>query len=126
MNRIHVLSAAVLFAVATLIASLPVDAIAQGGRAGGRIYNPKRLRPRAEKASRGRVMRDPRKAPASPRQPIKRRALIPHPEKQASGGKGYVKRGKYYYQKPSQIRAGSNTKRHVERVKIPHPNAKYR
>jgi hypothetical protein len=31
-----------------------------------------------------------------------------------------------YYEKPAQIRVGGNPKRRVERVTIPHPNAKGR
>lgn len=125
MSRTSAIAAAVMFAAATLIVTLPDDATAQGNR-GGRIYNPKRLRSRAERPSRGRILRDPRRAPTQPRQPARRRALIPNPEPQIKGGSGYTKRGKYYYQDPKPIRAGGNTKRRVERVKIPHPNKKLR
>ncbi len=123
MNRLTVLAATAILSTGLFIASVPQQAVAAGG---GRVYNPKRLRPRAEPASRGRVLRDPRKAPSNPRQPARRRALIPNPEARKKGGSGYSKRGKYYYQDPKQIRAGGNSKRRVERVKIPHPNAKLR
>lgn len=126
MNRFSVLTMAVLFGASLFAAALPEPAQAQNGRAVGRIYNPKRLRTRADNPLRGRILRDPRKAPSSPRQPARRRALIPNPEPRAKGGTGYTKRGRYYYQDPKPIRAGGNTKRRVERVKIPHPNKKLR
>lgn len=125
MKRMTLVAAAVLFLAATVVATVPEDGFAQGNR-GGRIYNPKRLRPRPERASRGRILRDPRKAPTTPRQPARRRALIPNPEPQERGGSGYTKRGKYYYQDPKPIRAGGNSKRRVDRITIPHPNKKYR
>lgn len=124
MSRTQALLATLLFTAGLLVAGLPSGAAAQSR--GGRIYNPKRLRPRPEAVSRGRIIKDPRKAPNSPRQPARRRALIPNPEKVSRGGSKYTKRGKYYYEKPSQIRAGGNTRRRVERVKIPHPNRKQR
>jgi len=116
--------AAVFLATAFLVGGLPERADAQ--TRGGRIHNPKRLRARATTPRRGRIIRDPRKAPTTPRKPGRRHAIIPNPEKHAKGGSGYTKRGKYYYQKPGQIRVGGNPKRHVERVKIPHPNKKLR
>ncbi|MDG2306156.1 MAG: hypothetical protein P8R42_16200 [Candidatus Binatia bacterium] len=124
MSRLTVFAATIVLGAGLLLASLPQTAIA--GSSGGRVYNSKRLRPRAETAARGRIIRDPRKAPTNPRQPAKRRALIPNPEKRYKGGSGYTKRGNYYYQTPKQIRAGGNTKRRVERIKIPHPNKKLR
>lgn len=126
MSRLTVLAATIVLGTGLLLASVPQIANAQRSGGGGRIYNPKRLRPRAEPAARGRVLRDPRKAPTNPRQPARRRALIPNPEKRIKGGSGYTRRGKYYYQDPKQIRAGGSTKRRVERIKIPHPNAKLR
>lgn len=125
MTRRSVGAVLAVFLGALVVASLPEDSSAQGRR-GGRIYNPKRLRVRPEPASRGRILRDARKAPSTPRQPARRRALIPSPEKHAKGGSAYTKRGKYYYEKPKQVRSGGNPKRRIERVKIPHPNAKYR
>lgn len=125
MKRISVVAVLAVFLGALIVTSLPEDASAQGRR-GGRIYNPKRLRTRAERPRGGRIQRDPRKGPSTARQPARRRALIPNPEKQARGGSAYTKRGKYYYENPKQIRSGGNTKRRVERIKIPHPNAKYR
>lgn len=124
MSRLTVFAATIVLGAGLLLTSVPQTAIA--GSSGGRVYNPKRLRPRAEPAARGRVLRDPRKAPPNPRQPARRRALIPNPEKRINGGSGYTKRGKYYYQTPKQIRSGGNTKRRVERIKIPHPNKKLR
>ncbi len=120
MRLLRTVVATFVLSAAMLLPSIPQDVDAQ------RIYNPKRLRSRAEPASRGRVTRDPRKAPTQPRQPARRRALIPNPEPRYKGGSGYTKRGKYYYQDPKQIRAGGNPKRRVERVKIPHPNKKLR
>lgn len=134
MNRVAIYTIAGLFVLSLVVAAFPEPAAAQsgrtgsraGGRAGGRIYNPKRLRTRADNPLRGRILRDPRKAPSTPRQPARRRALIPNPEPQLKGGSGYTKRGRYYYQDPKPIRAGGNTKRRIERVKIPHPNKKLR
>ena len=121
-NRISFTVKLLLLSSALVLAPM-ADAVA-GGR-GGRIYNPKRLRPKAEPPARGRTMRDPRKAPSAPRQPARATAIIPNPEPRNRGGSGYVKRGKYYYEKPGQIRATSG-RRNVERIKIPHPNAKMR
>lgn len=125
MKRILAPCTALALLLGGLVVALPEPADAQGS-GGGRIYNPKRLRTRAEAPARGRILKDPRKAPESPRQPARRRAIIPNPEPNARGGSGYVKRGNMYYEKPAQIRVGGNPKRRVERVTIPHPNAKGR
>ncbi len=117
--------AALVFSLGILVSSLPGDAYAQSR--GGRVYNPKRLRTRAERPARGRTVSDPRRATTPPqRQPARRRALIPNPEPQKKGGSGYLKRGQRYYAIPERIRVGGNPKRRVERVTIPHPNKKER
>jgi len=123
MRRLLLLLMALLLVSGPSVVSFAPEAYARvGPKQGGRIYNPKRLRKKATRKRRGRLLKETRKAPPfKERQPARRRALIPNPEKTSRGGRGYIRRGQYYYQTPSQIRVGGNPKRRIERVTIPDP-----
>jgi hypothetical protein len=108
----------VLFlALSVLLAGLPHEALADG-----RVFNPKRLRVKADQASRGRTLKDVRVPSPDPRQPLKPRAEIPNPEPRRRGGSGYARKGRYFYQKPKPIRAAGSKRGSVERVNIPPPD----
>jgi hypothetical protein len=90
----------VVFA-ATSLAAFPD--LGWAGNSGGRVYNPKALRPKASKADKGRYMRRP-----SPQvrdgAPLKRSyAVIPDPRPARRGGSGYLRKGKYFYETPKEI-----------------------
>lgn len=76
---------------------------ARAGSNGGRVYNPKALRPKKEPVPSGRTMRRP-----SPQvrdgQPLKRSyAVIPDPRPQRRGGSKYIRKGRYFYEVPRSI-----------------------
>jgi hypothetical protein len=77
--------------------------LASAGNGGGRVYNPKALRVKAESATKGRIMRRPNPQ-VRDGQPLKRSyAIIPDPRPARRGGSGYVRKGKYFYETPKQI-----------------------
>jgi hypothetical protein len=70
---------------------------------GGRVYNPKALRPKKEPVPTGRTMRRPNPQ-IKDGQPLKRTyAVIPDPRPQRRGGSKYVRKGRYFYELPRPI-----------------------
>lgn len=76
------------------------DSPGKGARPSGRIYNPSRLRTRAEGASKGRSMQRPPIPDPESRALLRPQADIPNPEPRSRGGAGLVRRGKSFYEVP--------------------------
>ncbi len=94
---------------------------------GGRVYNPKALRPKKEPVPSGRSMRRPN-AQVRDGVPLKRTyAVIPNPEPQRRGGSKYVRKGRYFYELPRPITVSrrSWTTRNYSEV-IPNPTHRKR
>jgi hypothetical protein len=86
-------------AIAIVVGPMPSWAASSGGR----VYNPKALRPKKEPVPSGRTMRRPN-AQVRDGQPLKRSyAVIPNPEPQRRGGSKYVRKGRYFYELPRPI-----------------------
>ncbi|MEO2168511.1 MAG: hypothetical protein ABGY42_10405 [bacterium] len=85
-------------------AFLAAPAVALAG-SGGRVGNPKNLRPKRPQKERGRRMRRPPIPEPRMKQPATNRAIIPDPTARKRGGSGYTRRGRYYYQNPKPIYA---------------------
>jgi hypothetical protein len=80
-----------------------VDVSPTWAASGGRVYNPKALRPKKEPVPSGRTMRRPNPQ-IKDGQPLKRSyAVIPDPEPQRRGGSKYVRKGRYFYEVPRPI-----------------------
>lgn len=116
---------AVLLAAAMVVSGLSVPAGAASS--GGRVYNPKALRPKKEPVPQGRSMRRP---PPQVRdgQPLRRSyAVIPNPEPNRRGGSKYMRKGAYFYEKPPEItmsRRNWNTRSYAD--VIPNPTHRSR
>lgn len=99
-RRALLLLAGALVTATALAASPDLGWAANGG---GRVYNPKALRVKAESATKGRIMRRPNPQ-VRDGQPLKRSyAIIPDPRPARRGGSGYTRKGKYFYETPKQI-----------------------
>lgn len=90
-----------IFMAAVFLAA-PAAALAGSG---GRVGNPKNLRPKKTQQERGRRMRRAPIPEPKMKQPATNRALIPDPTPKKRGGSGYTRRGRYFYQNAKPIYA---------------------
>ena len=94
---------ALLFVAATAATVVVMGPMPSWAASGGRVYNPKALRPKKEPVPTGRTMRRPN-AQVRDGVPLKRTyAVIPDPEPQRRGGSKYVRKGRYFYELPRPI-----------------------
>lgn len=116
---------AALLAVAMVVSGLSLPAGAASS--GGRVYNPKALRPKKEPVPHGRSMRRPTPQ-VRDGQPLRRSyAVIPNPEPNRRGGSKYIRKGAYFYEKPPEItmnRRNWNTRSYAD--VIPNPTHRSR
>ena len=100
----------IVWSLAIAFMMAPVASLAAGG---GRVGDPKNLRVKKTQKERGRIMRRPPIPDPRPKQPATLRAAIPDPTARPRGGKGYNRRGRYFYEKPKPIYAGRGTQKRL-------------
>ena len=89
-----------------LAIALGITDPAVAASSGGRVYDPAALRVKKEPVPKGRTMRPPRAQVLDAHPPARSYAVIPHPAPNLRGGSKYNRKGRYFYEKPSQISMG--------------------
>jgi len=112
----------VLAAVAVTVATLGTPGLVWAGASGGRVYDPKALRPKKEPVPTGRQIRRPNPQ-VRDGAPLRRSyAIIPDPRPARRGGSNYARNGRYFYEKPKPVTMSQrnwNTRSYTDTVPNP-------